>query len=157
MGNLKTIAGLSRKPIHPMLIVLASITIIEIAITILYPNLRTSWERIPVLVILILVPFGVVGTFLYLWVKIPGHLYPPSEFNSESPEILSSQFRAFQCKRVLTRNIKNNDCLFFSTKAVELPKNIRAKLYEIGVNDENTQLTVMISESDAQNMIEHNE
>ena len=69
------------KPIYPMVIVLASISLIEVAVTFLYPRLTAAWERIPILALIVTIPLAVVGGFIYVWIKKPGHLYPPSEFS----------------------------------------------------------------------------
>jgi len=71
-----------------MLIVLAAISLIEVAMTFLYPKLNGAWERIPILAVIVAIPISIVVGFIYLWIKKPGHLYPPSEFGSgQSAEI----------------------------------------------------------------------
>lgn len=87
-------AGAVRKEIYPLAIVLAAITIIEISITVLYPRLESTWERVPVLAIILLVPISIVSAFLYLWIQKPAHLYPPSEFGGTSEEALRMKLMA---------------------------------------------------------------
>ena len=70
------------RPIYPILVVLASISIIEVAMTFLYPKLQADWERIPILALIVLIPFCIISGFIYVWIKKPGHLYPPSEFGT---------------------------------------------------------------------------
>lgn len=70
------------KHIYPMLLVLTCLTTIDVTICSLLRDLTNPAERIPVLVVILLIPVSVVATFLYLWVKKPGHLYPPSELGS---------------------------------------------------------------------------
>jgi len=83
------------RPIHPMLVVLSALGIIEIAMTALYPRLTERWEKLPILILLLAIPVSVIATFLYLWVRHPGHLYPPSEFGSGDTAEL--KLAAFSC------------------------------------------------------------
>ena len=83
------------RAVYPMLVVLSALSIIEIAMTILYPRLSEAWEKVPILLLLLVIPISVITTFLYLWVRRPGHLYPPSEFGSgQTAEV---KLAAFSC------------------------------------------------------------
>jgi len=74
---------LKKRVSHPLVIVIAAISIIEVAMTVLYPQLRYSWEKVPTLIVILLIPLSVVGAFIYLWISRPGFLYPPSEYGSD--------------------------------------------------------------------------
>jgi len=84
------------KQIYPLLVVLLSISIIEVAMTAIYPKLSFLWEKIPVLIVIVLIPIAVIAAFIYLWLKRPGHLYPPSEFGTGNSAKL--KLDAFQCR-----------------------------------------------------------
>jgi len=68
------------KTVYPLMIVLASISLIETAMTVLYPRVQSVWERVPLLVVIVGIPATITAAFVYLWIKRPGHLYPPTEF-----------------------------------------------------------------------------
>lgn len=79
----------------PLTVVVAALSIIEVAISVLYPQLQSTWEKIPVLIVIVLLPLLVIGAFAYLWIKKPGHLFPPSEFGTgESARV---KLNAYSC------------------------------------------------------------
>jgi hypothetical protein len=74
--------------VYPLYIVLAVIGVLEITISVLYPKLESPYERLPTLAVILLVPIAIVASFIYLWIRKPGHLYPPSEFSpADTPEM----------------------------------------------------------------------
>jgi len=85
-----------KQKVYPLAIVVASIGLIEIVITTLYLKLSSLWEKIPVLIIILAIPISIVSVFIYLWIKKPGFLYPPSEFYSgDSPDALPMMFSSY--------------------------------------------------------------
>lgn len=84
-----------KKIATPLVIVLTSLSIIEVAMTVMYPRMTTTWEKVPLLAVILLLPIAIVGTFIFLWIKKPGHLFPPSEF--ESGENTAATLRAYGC------------------------------------------------------------
>jgi hypothetical protein len=69
-----------KKQVYPLLLVLSAISIIELLLTNLYGQLNTNWERQIVLIAILSIPISIVSTFIYLWLRKPGFIYPPSEF-----------------------------------------------------------------------------
>ena len=65
------------KIVTPLTIVISALTIIEIAITVLSPRLDAVWEKVPVLIVIILLPLIVIGTFAFLWIKEAGTFISP--------------------------------------------------------------------------------
>ena len=103
---------MDKKRIYPLAIVGAVIALLEVAMTVLYPQLETAVERIPVLAIIILIPISVVGTFIYLWVKKPGFLYPPSEFSDAPKEHLEQMFCIYCGAPVQKEKCRNDNVCF---------------------------------------------
>ncbi len=81
----------------PLAIVAGALSLIEIAMVVLYPRLTEDWEKIPVLVVILAVPMAVVGAFTYLWIRRPGHLHSPSEFGTGEDAV--TKLAAFSCNR----------------------------------------------------------
>ena len=84
-----------RRPVYPLMVVLTALSLIEITISSLYINVTNGWEKIPLLVLIVMIPIAIVSTFLYLWIARPGHLYPPSEFGTG--ETAGIKLQAFYC------------------------------------------------------------
>jgi len=101
----------TKKPVSPLMIVMASISIIEVAMTIMYPQLKSDWERVPTLITVLVIPIAIITGFIYLWITKPGHLFHPSEFGTGK---LAEAKMAAYCKNCLVKyrpvhNNRNNE------------------------------------------------
>lgn len=118
--------------VYPLLLVLSAICIVEATITMLYGQLSSAWERIPVLVVILFIPIAVVSTFVYLWLRRPGYLYPPSEFGDTN---LESKFGAYQCEWTRDR-LWQTQRADSNKKRAELLKAWAEVLYSLHLNSE---------------------
>ncbi len=84
----------SKSRIYPLAIVAAVVALIEVAMTVLYPSLHSNLERFLLLIVIIALPLSIVAAFIFLWIKRPGFLYPPSEFtgNPEHMRLLTCAY-----------------------------------------------------------------
>ncbi|MEI8606191.1 hypothetical protein [Pseudoalteromonas sp. B160] len=100
------------KKINPLVIVSSVIALIEVAMTVLYPQLDHPYEKIPVLFIIVMIPLVVVFTFAYLWIKKPGFLYSPSEMANlpkEHFDVVTCHYCGVQAR---SSEITNGACVF---------------------------------------------
>lgn len=124
------------KKVYPLVVVLAALSIIEVAMTTLYPKLASLWERIPILALIITVPVAVVSSFIYLWVRRPGHLYPPSEFGTGNSALQKMLLFDFDFSRGEENKLSGADML---AQLAQIQKPTSGKMKVFIIDDEKSK------------------
>lgn len=68
------------KKISPLVIVSSVFTLLDTVMIAVYPFLEERFEKITFLALIVIITLSIVFSFVFLWIKRPGHLYSPSEF-----------------------------------------------------------------------------